>query len=321
MFDLLLSADAMVPDPDAHAELLAQAIGVHTHPNWRQSFDTHAYVAHFLRVHRSLAVAPTRLELQHHVDKPGASADPAFVDHLQSLYDFQGRFRPMKTHSIVVATGHMEELVDRLMSRRLAFRIAPFDEHMPFTRLWLGMTPENPRYAPDVDGGLCLEFIPTAPLQLPAETFSLPPPAPRDPEPGEMIRITARGYLVRDLRATLDVLGENLGWLPMHDVETFDDEGMRRARMAFTIGHSATLDVIEPVRGDCETGRYLCNWGPGPYYIRIAVNGLDAKAGDLESRGTRYTWLPESAAAGGRRLQVNADDLRGMLVEFVEHQG
>jgi hypothetical protein len=320
VFDLLLSADLMVPDPDGHTALLVKALGIHAHPNWRQALEGHAYIAHFPRVHKSLAVAPTRLETQHHVEIDAERlADPFFPPHLRSLTDFQGEFRPMKTHSVVVATDHIEELIDRLMSRRLPFRIAPIDTGLPFKRVWLGMTPENPRYSPDVDGGLCLEFIPIRPLQLPPDTFADPAPEPRDPAPGEMIRIVGRGYLVRDLDATLGLLATNLGWEPLDGPEEFADEGIRRARMGFTLRNSSTLDLIEPTHGDCETGMYLNTWGPGPYYARIAVNGLDAKAADLESRGTRFSWLPDSAAAGGRRIQVAADDLDGTLIEFVEY--
>ena len=61
MYDLLLSADLMVTDPDAAADLLVRRLGILAHPNWRQAFPTHAYIAHFLRVHKSLAVAPTRI--------------------------------------------------------------------------------------------------------------------------------------------------------------------------------------------------------------------------------------------------------------------
>jgi hypothetical protein len=61
MFDLLLSADMMLPDPDGMTEMLVeQTRDLHSIERWRQAFDNHPYIAHFLRVHKSLAVAPTR---------------------------------------------------------------------------------------------------------------------------------------------------------------------------------------------------------------------------------------------------------------------
>jgi hypothetical protein len=315
--DFLLSADLMVPDPDAHTQLLVDKLGIHAHPNWRQGFETHAYIAHFLRVHKSLAVAPTRLEPQHHFDRPNV-ADPAFPTHLASLDRFQGIHRPIKTHSCVIATDNIHDVIERLSRRRLPFRIAPMDKEMGWERLWVGMTPEDPRYSPEVDGGLCLEWIPIWPLQMPPETFADPPPEPRDPAPGENIRIVSRSFIVRDLDDVLRRLSTNLGWEPLGPVEQFDDEGFRRARLGFTVTHSAIVEVIEPTRWNSTTGYYLNTWGPGPCDIRIAVNGLEPKAADLEARGTRFSRIEECESVGPR-LRVDPDDLEGTLIEFVDY--
>ncbi len=318
MYDFLLSADLMVPDPDATSEMLVRRLGVLAHPNWRQAFPTHAYVAHFLRVHRSLAVAPTRIETQGHAEISLPPADPFFPPYLNSLVAFQGPDRPIKTHATVLVTGQLDELMSRLVRRRVPFRIAPRDEIMAFDRVWVGTTPEDPRYNPAFDGGLCIEILSSAPLQMPPETFSESPPQPRDLPAGGLVRVTGRGYLVRDLDNTLRVLSSNLGWEPVGPVELARDEGYRVARMGFAVPHSATVDLIEPVRWNSPTGYYLHTWGPGPYYIRIGVNGLEEKAADLTERGTRFTRLPEGSVIGPR-LQVDPGDLGGALVEFVDH--
>jgi len=317
VYEFLLSTDLMVPDPDATTALLVKALGVREHPRWRQAFPNHSYVAWFLRVHPSLAVAPTRLETQghRHVDNP---SDPCFPPFLQSLIDFQGAARPIKTHATVLITRRFDELVEKLVRRRLPFRIAPRSDEMPFDRLWVGVTPENPRYSPCVDGGLVIEVLPVEPLQMPPETFATPPPAPRDPKPGEMVRIVSRGFLVRDLDATLRLLSANLDWEPVAPVALVSEEGYRLARMSFALAHSASVDLIEPVRWKSDTGYYLNVWGPGPYHIRISVNGLDAKAEDLRTRGTRFAAIESSAAPGGRLIRVDPRDLEGTLVEFVE---
>ncbi len=320
MFDLLMSADMMLADPDGMADLLEAKIGVYKHPNWRQAFDGHPYIAHFLRVHRSLAVSPTRVEPQWHLDMAN-HGDPMFHDFLESLKDYQGRHRPMITHSIVLALqgAKFDLLMEKLMRRRLRFRMARRTPDMPFDRMWMGCTPEDPRYRPDVDGGLCIEVMPIEPLQLPADTFAMPPPQPRDPKPGEMVRVTARGFLVRNLDETLRCCSSNLDWEPQEPVEHLSREGYRRATMGFTLPNSASLDVIEATRWNGDAGVYLNSWGPGPWYIRIAVKGLAAKAEDLKARGTRFQWIEDCDAVGGKPLiRVEPEDLRGQLVEFEE---
>lgn len=320
MFDLLMSADMMVPDPDAMTEKLVDKLGIHKHERWRQAFDNHPYIAHFLRVHKSLAVSPTRVEPQWHLDLPNPG-DPLFHDFLESLKAFQGRHRPMITHSIVLAIhgDKFNALVQKLMERRLPFRMAQRTEEMPFDRLWLGVTPENPVYEPSVDGGLCIEIMPMEPLQMPADTFAEPPVQPRDPKPGDMVRVTARGFLVRDLDETLRRCAANLDWEPSGAVQTLQEEGYRRARMGFSLANSATLDIIEATRWDSEAGVYLNSWGPGPYYIRIGVHGLEAKAEDLRARGTAFKWIEASEAVGGKPLiRIDPRELDGQLFEFEE---
>ena len=322
MFDLLMTADMMLPDPDGMAQLLVSQLGVHGHANWRQAFDNHPYIAHFLRVHKSLAVAPTRLEPQWHLDfdNPG---DPMFHAFLDSLKAFQGRHRPMITHSVVLALhgAKFDVFVDKLMRRGLPFRMAQRTPEMSFDRLWLGATPENPCYTPVVDGGLCIEVMPMEPLQLPAETFALPPAQPRDPKPGDMVRISARAFLVRDLDHTLRCCSSNLDWEPERSVAYLAGEGYRRAIMPFTVANSAALHVIEPTAWDTPAAHYLNNWGPGLYYIRIAVHGLAAKAEDLRARGTAFTWIDESESVGGRPLiRLDPAGMRGQVIEFEESQ-
>lgn len=318
MFELLMSADMMLPDPDGMAELLVSKLGVHSHPKWRQAFADHPYIAHFLRVHKSLAVAPTRIEPQVHLDKPNPG-DPLFHEFLDSLKAYQGAHRPMLTHSIVVAThgAKFDLLMEKLMRRRLRFRLAQRTPDMPFDRMWIGVTPEDPHYEPSVDGGLCIEVMPIEPLQMPPDTFATPAPQPRELEPGQMVRVSARGFLVRNIDETLRRCSANLDWEPQEPVETLVREGYRRATMDFTLPNSASLDVIEATRWNSDAGRYVNTWGPGPYYIRIAVNGLAAKAEDLKARGVQFSWVEESEAVGGKPLiRIDPAELRGQVFEF-----
>jgi|TARA_R110001583_G_scaffold187287_1_gene348522 hypothetical protein len=319
MFDLLMSADMMLEDPDGMAELLNQKLGIHKHENWRQAFDNHPYIAHFLRVHKSLAVSPTRIEPQWHLDAPNPG-DPMFHDFLESLKDYQGRHRPMMTHAVVITLPNekFSAFIDKLMRRKLPFRMAQRTPEMPFDRLWLGTSPENPTYSPEVDGGLCIEVMGTEPLQMPAEVFAETAMQPRNAQPADMVRVTARGFLVRDLDDVLLRLSSNLDWEP-DTVEQLNKEGYRRARMPFRAPASASLDLLQPSRWDGDAGLYLNNWGPGLYYIRVSVNNLQAKAEDLRARNVAFTWIEESEAVGGKSLiRVDPSELRGQLFEFEE---
>jgi hypothetical protein len=324
VYDFLLSADLMVPDPDATMRRLADALGLpDLSKAFRQDYPNHSYVAWFAPVNEDLAIAPTRLEPQGHKDiaKP---SDPLFPPFLHHLIEFQGPARPIKTHATVLITRRFGELMEKLERRKLPFRVAPWSDEMPFDRIWVGVTGNDPYYEPWVDGGLVVEVLgydswPVA-ARLPERTWDVPAPQLVDPAPGELIRITERGMLVRDLDDTLRRLSLHLDWEPAGPVEDFPVEGYRRARMHFGLANSATISLMQPTRYESETGRYLATWGPGAYHIRIAANGLGPKADDLASRGTAFTRLDDRADAGGSLLRVDPDAIGGALVEFVEYQ-
>jgi hypothetical protein len=260
------------------------------------------------------------VEPQCHLDRPNYG-DPLFPDHLHGLEAFMGKHRPMVTHSNVNASDRLPELVENLMRRKQPFRLAPWSPEMPYDRIWVGMTPENPHYEPSVDGGLCIEVIPFQALRMPEEASQIPAPqpSPADLSPGEMVRLVARGWIVRDLDDTLRRLSDNLFFEPRGPVETLSASGYRRARMHYSLPNSATLDVIEPTRWDSGAGKMLHSWGPGPYYARIAVNGLDAKAEDLRARGTKFTVEQGcEEAGGGDMIRVDPEEVGGAIFEFVE---
>ncbi len=320
MYLYLMTADMMVPDPDGMTDKLHDKLGIHKHKNWRQAFEEHSYIAHFLRVSKQWAIAPTRVEPQVHLDKPNPG-DPLFREHLHSLEKFQGEHRPIQTHSIVLAmkTPNLERLIEKLHRRRLPFRLARRTPDMDWDRLWVGMTPENPNYEPSVDGGLCLEMIGSEPLQLPPEMLQETPPVPTDHAEGQNVRVTSRGFIVRDLDDTLRRCSANLDWEPAGPVREFATDGYRRAQMAFDMPHSSSFDVIEPTRWNSESGYYLHNWGPGPHYIRISVNGLEAKAEELKSRGVKFEWVRDCEAVNGDLIRVDPEELDGQLFEFEDH--
>jgi hypothetical protein len=123
--------------------------------------------------------------------------------------------------------------------------------------MWVGVTGNNPYYEPSVDGGLSIEVMEPGSLQLPEDTWADPPPSPKDPAPGETIRIVSRGYLVEDLDDVLRRLSLNLDWEPVGLTEDIAEEGYRRARMSLALPHGSDVELIQPTRFDCDAGRFL----------------------------------------------------------------
>jgi hypothetical protein len=271
----------------------------------------HGYRAIFARVHPSRSFAPTRLEViaPRPVPEPADPAVPrAYLDDYRRA---QGG-RPLKTHATVFTTSHIEDLIERVGRRGLRHRVDPVTAELPHLRLWVGVTPEAPGdYRPDDDAGLFFEAIPTQGLLMRLKPADPAPPPPAPLAAGQMARVVAREHLVHHLDDALRTLARNL------DLETagpvHEDVGgcCRRAVLAVTMPHAATLELVQPVDPDAEAGRYLARWGPGPYYTRIAVAGLEAKADDLRRRGTDFH-VPPGAPP---RLRVDVD---GVLLEFVD---
>jgi hypothetical protein len=313
---MLHSPDFLVADADATTARFVESAGLPApDPAWTQDFAGHGYRAVFARVHRSRAFAPTRLEIIAPRPLPKRIDPTVPRAYIEDYARTQGN-RPLKTHATVVTTSDLPGLLQRVQSLGLRHRVDPVTPELPHLRLWLGVTPEEPgTYRGDDDAGLFFEAIPTQGLHLRITPTEAPPPPPEPLPPGSMARVLAREYLVPDLDAALRTLDRNLGWEPAGMLEDDSVDGCRRARMAVTMAHAATLELIQPHSPEPEAGAYLARFGPGPYYTRIAVCGLEAKAADLEARGTDYR---RSTGRAGDRIRVDASALDGALLEFVE---
>ena len=146
VFDLLMASDFMVEDPDATMANFVQALGMpEPKPRWRQAPERHAYVAWFGRVHPSFVVAPTVIEPQghRHWDGPGQPDDPFFPEHLAEIARVQGKYRLHKLHCTLFATRRFDELRDKLLRRRVPYRLAPWSEEMPMDRIGSASIPRR----------------------------------------------------------------------------------------------------------------------------------------------------------------------------------
>jgi hypothetical protein len=315
LYDTLLSADYMVGDSDTFAALIVERLNLPTpDPAWRRALPNHAVVPHFLRVNRSLAEAPTMLEPVSFRMDPNPR-DPMFPRYLQSLVHFQGQDRPMKAHGNVFTITDMDTLVENLFRRGVAFRSAPPSDDFPGHRIWIGSTPEHPEYVADHDGGLMVEVMTS--LSVSAKLDTAPVAESVAPAEGAMVRVVNRGFVVRDLDAVCSLWSKNLLFEPTGGITNHEDEGIRRARFTFDVALSSTFDILAPTSGTSEVGTFVSTWGPGPYYARIAVAGMEAKAAELKERRTPFT-TKTATSASPARLVVDPSAVAGALFEFVD---
>jgi hypothetical protein len=306
VFDALITADVLVDDVNATVARLVDVLGLPTpRPSWTHDFPGYSYKATFCRVHPSLAVAPTLFEVMSAAPADGpepAGVAPADAS-IAAWFAAQGQ-RPVYTHATVFGTAAFQDVVARLRANGVRHRVEPVTPELPFPRLFLGTSAEEPaQYDPAVDGGLFLEIVP---LDVVGPRAASP-----DVEvtPGTMVRIVARTFLVTDLDATVGALRRSLGWPDHVSVEEHADG--RHLRLVPTLATSASLDLVEPTGG--RLGTFFARYGPGPHAIRIGVHGLDAKLAELQSRGVDY-----EVVGTGPTVEVDPEALGGIVVEMCE---
>jgi hypothetical protein len=314
VFDLLVSASVVVRDVADAVEQVTSRLGVpQPRPSWLAPAP--GLEAMFCRTHPSMAVSPTRLELI----APVPITDPGVPlrFYVPEIVAVQGD-RPIKSHATALATSRQSDVIDRLERLAVRHRIDPAGPgYWPL--VWLGVSPDEPAaYDASVDAGLMVEVVDTESLHLRPEVYKGDVGVPEGLAEGSMVRVAAKGVLVRDLDEALRALDRHLDWQPEDSVRTVRSEGYRCARMGFELPQSARVELIEPI-ADGAPAEFLTRWGPGPYQTRISVNGLGAKAEDLRRRGTPFNAVRRSGNSPGT-LRVFEPDVVGALFEFVDHE-
>jgi len=315
MFELLVSGDAVVADHDAALAYCQYEWGLPAgRPDWTAAPLGVGAKWTFARIQHDRRQAPTALEiLGIPYQPPGLDERPQGYPYLPEIAASQGS-RPVRNHSTVVSTRDVYRVAQMLERTGGDFRLDEPDSVLPFPRLWIGFSPSDPgRYRPNTDGGLRLEVIPH-------EVLSMPEPEPdalADPlGPGAPVRIVARTLLVRDLSTTLNALNENFGWCPEQVTEGPDNE--LRSQFTFPYPRSARLEVVQPNPSGIE-GVFLKRWGPGPYSIRIAVNGLDVLRRRFMSAQIPHQLLPPTTSGRPSLILRGPERLIGTAFEFVEN--
>jgi hypothetical protein len=207
-------------------------------------------------------------------------------------FQAQGR-RPAKTHSTVFASSEYDTVLERVRESGVRYVEVQPDERLPYPRLWLGLASDDDQYDPAADGGVMTEVLPLAGLKLPS-----PPREPLIPdgiEPGQLLRFSARTFLVDSLSETLAALDRSLDLRPNREVVSVAEEGYDMAVFDFTFPGSARLELLEPTDDSKAVGQYRRAWGAGPYSIRVAAWGLDTWIEDARRRGIAVERLPASS--------------------------
>jgi len=187
---------------------------------------------------------------------------------LESLKEYQGRHRPMLTHSIVLAL-HGDKFDASGRKTYASAASVPDGRNVLPTCLstvcgW-GASPEKPVYDPIVDGGLCIEVMPMEPLQMPPIRSRCLRHSRAIPSPAIWCGFLRAAIWVRDLNETLRRCSANLDWEPSGPVELIEGRrpiAVRAWALAWPI--APRWDIIEATRWNSEAGLYLKQLGPWP---------------------------------------------------------
>jgi hypothetical protein len=316
-FDALASADFLVPDRDAAVEMVQRVVGLgEPKPHWSHGGPGAGHRVTFCRANPTFAVSPTLIELI----EP-ASVDPArslteVVPNVEGLARLQGD-RPLKTHGAPVASSSVAELIERARSRNVRHWVQPSNDDYPFERLWMGITADDlSGYRAAEDGGLMIEVVPTPTLRIPPEAVDAPADASGAHHPGSMVRTASRGFLVDDLDRSTEAVEDFFGWEPELGPEAGDNRA-RRAVLGFRVPRSARIELLEPAT-DSDEGRFLAQWGPGIWHVRIAVADLETKADELRERRTPFTEVRTGFAEPEVVLRIDPAATPACLFEFCQ---
>jgi hypothetical protein len=310
VFDLLINAEVIVEDVAVAERVFVNALGFpEPRESWRGTVSSAGFSYLFARVHPSLKVSPTRVEAM--AVEP---IDPGIEPFVPKLLAAQGR-RPWKTHGNELASSNIDAVVGRLERNGCRYYTMKEEDGYPFVRLWLGWTADDVgAYRPEVDGGLMFEICETdSLLQGPALWDARPDPVL---SPGSMIRVVQRSWIVEDLHGSVAAIERNLGWSPRLNPEIDPHVGCRRAVFGFAHPRSAELELLEPV-GPGEVRDSMTTWGPGAWSIRIGVNDVVAKGGDLRRRGMRFDSYQSRVEGTVLRANTGALGVPGVF-EFIQ---
>lgn len=126
--------------------------------------------------------------------------------------------------------------------------------------------------------------------------------------------------VVPSLDAAAKRLREIYG-LALGKVSVNEQQGVRLA--CVELGN-AKIELMEPLRSDSPVSKFLeRNPGGGIHHFCLAVDSVDAAAGEIAQQGARVLGdgRPQRNVHGERIAFVHPKDFFGALVELEEHHG
>lgn len=288
VFDCMFSTDIFVEDMGLQARLFVEHFGVHAPGPKAIVTDSPEAHATMLRLHKSFAEAPTRLE----IIQPAGKTGHWNVAQIQQAWHSQ-RERPVRFHNNVVL-GDVDALIEALRSRSIPHIV---DGTLSFRRLFVGIDPVSTNvYDPKFDAGLRFEVLPFTdfPVQAASGADQLGDGPPR------LVRVLSRSFLVEDLDAVTGTLETTFGWQPASRVHSLPADGVRRAIYKFRLPRSARLELLQPERDGTEAARFAASHGAGPYTTTFLVTGVDRWVDRLSQTGIRARRVADHDEYGPR---------------------
>ncbi len=122
------------------------------------------------------------------------------------------------------------------------------------------------------------------------------------------------GVVVRDIDRSLAFYRDTLG-LPVHKLETIDDQGVRAALLA--LGDSE-IELLQPVVADNGVARYLERRGEGLHHVCFEVDSIESEVEALKSRQVELIDQEPRIGLAGRICFLHPNAMDGTLVELCQ---
>ncbi len=120
--------------------------------------------------------------------------------------------------------------------------------------------------------------------------------------------------VLRDLESGIAFYRDTLG-LPMHKVETVEDQGVKAALLTFD---NAELELLEPLSPESGVGRFLERRGEGLHHLCFTTPDIRAEMADLKARGIELLDQEPRHGLAGLICFMHPRAHAGVLVELVE---
>jgi methylmalonyl-CoA epimerase len=122
------------------------------------------------------------------------------------------------------------------------------------------------------------------------------------------------GVVVRDIEDAMRFWRDTLG-LPMHALETMQDQGVKAALLS--TGESE-IELLEPIVADNGVARYLERKGEGLHHICLQSDDIERDLTTLRFKGTQLIDEQTRVGLAGRICFLHPSAMDGALIELCQ---